>query len=130
MSDAPRLMVKYTEEIAPKLMEDLGLSNRMEVPTIEKIVLNMGIGEALDDKKAVGEAIDELGLISGQKPRVNRARKSIANFEGGDADRCSRSERIILRQVPLGGDPDVTSGDSARRPSTVTATTASERPSS
>lgn len=81
MSDAPRLMVKYTEEIAPKLMDDLGLSNRMEVPTIEKIVLNMGIGEALDDKKAVGEAIDELGLISGQKPRVNRARKSIANFK-------------------------------------------------
>jgi len=48
---------------------------------LEKIVLNMGIGEAIQDKKAVGQAVDELGLITGQKPRVNRARKSIANFK-------------------------------------------------
>ncbi len=74
-------MVKYSEEVKPKLMKDLGLSNSMEAPTLEKIVLNMGIGEALDDKKAVDEAVDELGLISGQKPRINRARKSIANFK-------------------------------------------------
>lgn len=81
MSDRPRLMTKYAEEIKPKLMADLGLTNPMEVPTLEKIVLNMGIGEAVNDKKAVEEAVDELGLISGQKPRVNRARKSIANFK-------------------------------------------------
>lgn len=81
MSDRPRLMTKYADEIKPQLMKDLGLSNPMEVPTLEKIVLNMGIGEALNDKKAVDEAVDELGLISGQKPRINRARKSIANFK-------------------------------------------------
>ena len=53
----------------------------MQVPTLEKIVLNMGLGEAVQNKKAVGEALDELGLITGQKPRVNKARKSIANFK-------------------------------------------------
>lgn len=81
MSEVPRLLAKYTDEIKPKLREELGMTNPMEVPTLEKIVLNMGIGEALDDKKAIDEAVDELGLISGQKPRINRARKSIANFK-------------------------------------------------
>jgi len=76
-----RLKVKYDEEISAQLKDELGLGNVMQVPTIDKIVLNMGIGEAISDKKAVGEALDELGLISGQKPRVNRARKSIANFK-------------------------------------------------
>ena len=77
----PRLKAKYTEEVAPQIKKDLALGNVMEVPVLDKIVLNMGIGEAIQDKKAVGEAIDELGLITGQKPRVNRARKSIANFK-------------------------------------------------
>ena len=77
----PRLKAKYTEEVAPQLKKDLNLENVMEVPVLDKIVLNMGIGEAIQDKKAVGQAIDELGLITGQKPRVNRARKSIANFK-------------------------------------------------
>ncbi len=81
MSETPRLMATYAEEVKPKLMAELGLSNPMEVPTLEKIVLNMGIDEAINDKKAVDEAIEELGLISGQKPRINRARKSIANFK-------------------------------------------------
>lgn len=81
MSSSPRLKLKYAEEIAPKLKEELGLENPMQVPTLEKIVLNMGLGEAIADKKAVDEALDEVGLISGQKPRVNRARKSIANFK-------------------------------------------------
>lgn len=77
----PRLKVQYNEEIHAKLMDQLGVSNPMQVPTLEKIVLNMGLGEAIADKKAVDEALDELGLIAGQKPRVNRARKSIANFK-------------------------------------------------
>ena len=77
----PRLKVKYNDEIAARLKEELGFDNVMQVPTINKIVLNMGLGEAIADKKAIGEALDELGLISGQKPRVNRARKSIANFK-------------------------------------------------
>lgn len=81
MSSVPRLKAKYNDEIAPKLQDDLGLPNPMQVPTLEKIVLNMGLGEAVQNKKAVGEALDELGLITGQKPRVNKARKSIANFK-------------------------------------------------
>lgn len=81
MSDRPRLLTKYVQEVKPKLKDQLGMTNPMEIPTLDKIVLNMGIGEALDDKKAVDEAMDELGLISGQKPRINRARKSIANFK-------------------------------------------------
>lgn len=81
MSEMPRLKAKFNEEIAPRLKTDLGIANVMQVPTISKIVLNMGLGEAISDKKAIDEALDELGLISGQKPRVNRARKSIANFK-------------------------------------------------
>lgn len=81
MSYQPRLKVKYRDEIAPKLKEDLELGNVMQVPTLEKIVLNMGLGEAINDKKAIDEALEELGLIAGQKPRINKARKSIANFK-------------------------------------------------
>ncbi len=81
MSYVPRLKVKYHEEIAPKLIAELGLENPMQAPTIEKIVLNMGVGEAVQDKKAVEEAAEELALITGQKPRINRARKSISNFK-------------------------------------------------
>jgi large subunit ribosomal protein L5 len=77
----PRLKTKYVEEVAPGLREDLGLDNIMEVPGLDKIVLNMGIGEAIQDKNAVEQAMDELSLITGQRPRVNRARKSIANFK-------------------------------------------------
>jgi len=77
----PRLQARYRDEIAPQLQKDLGLGNVMEIPVLDKIVLNMGIGEAIQDKKAVEQAVDELSLITGQKPRVNRARKSIANFK-------------------------------------------------
>ena len=81
MSEQPRLKTKYNAEIAPMLKEQLGLANVMQVPTLEKIVLNMGLGEAVNDKKAIDEALEELGLIAGQKPRVNKASKSIANFK-------------------------------------------------
>ncbi|MEE9533456.1 MAG: 50S ribosomal protein L5 [Acidimicrobiia bacterium] len=81
MSDTPRLKVKYEGEIAAQLKDELDLDNVMQIPTLHKIVLNMGLGEAVGDKKAIGEAIDELSLITGQKPRVNKARKSIANFK-------------------------------------------------
>ncbi len=81
MSTKPRLKARYDEEIHTRLREQLDLDNPMEVPTLDKIVLNMGLGEAVQNKKAIDEAIDELGLIAGQKPRVNKARKSIANFK-------------------------------------------------
>jgi len=78
---APRLKVRYAEELGPQLKESLGLDNVMEVPRLEKIVVNMGVGEAVQDKKAIDSAMDELSLITGQRARLNRSRKSIAGFK-------------------------------------------------
>ncbi len=77
----PRLKQKYRDEIAPALREQLGLSNVMQVPRFDKIVLNIGIGEAINDSKALDGAMSDLAAITGQKPRINRARKSIAAFK-------------------------------------------------
>jgi large subunit ribosomal protein L5 len=77
----PRLKIKYAEELAPKLAEQLGVTNPMEIPRLSKIVVNMGVGEAVTDKKQVDSAMEELALITGQKPKMNRSRKSIANFK-------------------------------------------------
>jgi len=76
-----RLNEVYKNEIAGKLKEDLGLANTMEVPRITKITLNMGVGEALGDKKVLEHAVAEMTLIAGQKPVVCLARKSIAGFK-------------------------------------------------
>jgi len=76
-----RLKEVYNKEIAPQLKTELGLANVMEVPRILKVTLNMGVGEALGDKKALENAVADLTLISGQKPVVNNARKSIAGFK-------------------------------------------------
>ncbi|MGH8911788.1 MAG: 50S ribosomal protein L5 [Acidimicrobiia bacterium] len=78
---APRLKEKYNTEIASQLKDELGLENVMQVPRLSKIVVNMGLGEANTDRKVIESATDELSLITGQKPRVNRARKSIAGFK-------------------------------------------------
>ena len=77
----PRLRTLYAEQIAPRLKDDLGLANVMEIPRLEKIVVNMGVGDAVQDKKSIDSAMDELTLITGQKPKLNRSRKSIANFK-------------------------------------------------
>ena len=76
-----RLKEVYKTDIAPKLKDELGLVNVMEVPRILKVTLNMGVGEALGDKKALENAVADLTLISGQKPVINNARKSIAGFK-------------------------------------------------
>jgi len=76
-----RLKEVYQKEIAPKLQKELGLDNVMEVPRITKVTLNMGVGEAIGDKKALENAVADLTLISGQKPVINNARKSIAGFK-------------------------------------------------
>jgi large subunit ribosomal protein L5 len=76
-----RLNEVYKTEIAPKLKEELGLENVMEIPRITKITLNMGVGEALADKKVLENAVADMTLISGQKPVITRARKSIAGFK-------------------------------------------------
>ncbi len=71
----------YKNEIAPKLKEELGLENVMEVPRITKITLNMGVGEALGDKKVLDNAVGDMEKIAGQKAVITKARKSIANFK-------------------------------------------------
>jgi len=75
------LKEKYKSEIAPQLKEELGLDNVMEVPRITKITLNMGVGEALGDKKVLENAVSDMTKISGQKPVVTKARRSIAGFK-------------------------------------------------
>ncbi|MBS7698186.1 MAG: 50S ribosomal protein L5 [Chelatococcus sp.] len=77
----PRLRKHYDEVIREKLVEEFGYKNRMQVPTIEKIVLNMGVGEAVNDSKKASVAAADLALIAGQKPVVTRARKAIATFK-------------------------------------------------
>ena len=77
----PRLKERYTEELQAALQEELGLGNVMQVPRLTKIVVNMGLGDALTDSKIVDGARQDLAIITGQAPRVNRARKSIANFK-------------------------------------------------
>jgi large subunit ribosomal protein L5 len=77
----PRLKEKYTTEVAPALKAGLNLDNPMQVPRMDKIVVNMGIGEGISEPKQIEAAMEELAIITGQKPRLNRARKSIANFK-------------------------------------------------
>ena len=76
-----RLKARYLEEIRPALMERFGYTSVMQAPKIEKIVLNMGVGDAKQDSKALEAAQEQLATIAGQKPNVRRARKSIANFK-------------------------------------------------
>ena len=77
----PRLKQRYLDEVAPALRAELGLANAMQIPKLEKFVLNVGLGEAINDSKALDGAMSDLAAITGQKPRVNRARKSIAAFK-------------------------------------------------
>ncbi|MFK7902798.1 MAG: 50S ribosomal protein L5 [Nitratireductor sp.] len=77
----PQLRTKYDEVIRPKLAADLGYKNPMQIPRIDKVVLNMGVGESTADSKKAGRAAEDLSLIAGQKAIVTRARKSIATFK-------------------------------------------------
>ena len=77
----PRLRKHYDEVVREQLTKEFGYKNRLEVPMIEKIVLNMGVGEAVNDTKKVTSAAGDLGLIAGQKPVVTRARKAISTFK-------------------------------------------------
>ncbi|MGH6817709.1 MAG: 50S ribosomal protein L5 [Methylovirgula sp.] len=77
----PRLKKYYTEVVRPQLTKEFGYKNQLEVPMIDKIVLNMGVGEAVNDTKKVTSAAADLALIAGQKPIITRARKAIATFK-------------------------------------------------
>jgi len=77
----PRLATHYQEKVRPALMEKFGYTSLMQAPRIEKIVLNMGVGDATQDAKLLDAAANELGQITGQRPAIRRAKKSIANFK-------------------------------------------------
>ena len=81
VKELPRLKQRYLTEIAPKLREELGIDNVMRTPRLDKIVVNVGLGEAINDSKALEGAMKDLATITGQKPKLNRARKSIATFK-------------------------------------------------
>jgi len=80
-AEPPRLRVRYSKEIVPALVKHFNYKNVMAVPKLEKIVINMGVGEAIANAKILDVAVDELGRISGQRPVITRAKKSIANFK-------------------------------------------------
>ena len=91
----PRMKVKYHDEIKAKLKEDLGLENVMQVPRMEKIVINIGVGEALVNSKNLESAVNDLTIIAGQKPVITKAKKSLASFKlrQGNAIGC----KVTLR---------------------------------
>src|SRR5919206_4266158 len=92
-----RLKERYRQELLPRLQQELGLSNPMQVPRLEKIVVNMGIGDALKDSRMLEAAVEDLTTITGQKPIVTKARKSIAGFK-------LREGSAIGAKVTLRGD--------------------------
>ncbi len=91
------LKERYQKEISPALMKALGLTNVMDIPRIKKVVVNIGLGEALDNPKALDAAVIDLTAIAGQKPVITKARKSIANFK-------LREGRAIGTAVTLRGE--------------------------
>jgi large subunit ribosomal protein L5 len=95
--ERPRLRAKFEKEVAPALLKELELKNVMAVPRVHKIVVNMGVGEATQNSKVLDPAVNELGQITGQKPVVTRAKKSIAAFK-------VREGQSIGAMVTLRGD--------------------------
>src|SRR6202051_1835907 len=95
--ERPRLRSKFEKEVAPALLKELELTNVMAVPRLHKIVVNMGVGEATQNAKVLDPAVNELGQITGQKPVVTRAKKSIAAFK-------VRQGQSIGAMVTLRGD--------------------------
>ncbi len=77
----PRLLEKYRNEIIPAMMQAFSIKNKMAVPRLDKIVVNMGVGEALQDVKLLEKSMDELAVITGQRPIIRRAKKAISNFK-------------------------------------------------
>jgi len=80
-ANAPRLKNRYKTQIAPALKTKFGYKNVMQIPTLTKVIVNMGVGEAARDSKLIEGAIRDLGTITGQKPQVTKAKKAIANFK-------------------------------------------------
>src|SRR5690606_34588539 len=76
-----RLRIRYKTEMLPALMKELNLENRMQAPRVEKVVVNMGLGEAITNNKIIDAAVQQIAALTGQKPVVTRSRKAIANFK-------------------------------------------------
>jgi len=95
----PRLKAQYDSVIRPKLTEQFGYTNRLQVPTLDKVVVNMGIGEAVNDRKKVDSAAEHLALIAGQRPVITKSRKSIATYKlrDGQAIGC----KVTLRKTRM-----------------------------
>jgi len=81
MTKMPRLRERYLKDCVPALMKEFNYRNRMQVPSLEKIVLNIGLGEAIANAKLIDASVDDLAVITGQRPVVTRAKKAIANFK-------------------------------------------------
>ena len=94
-----RLKMKYRDVIVPKLVEQFGYKNALEVPRIDKVVLNMGVGEAVNDTKKVASAAIDLALIAGQKPIVTRARRAISTFKV--RENMPIGAKVTLRQTRM-----------------------------
>ena len=81
MTEQPRLKKEYFEKIRPELMKELGIKNIMAVPKLEKIIINSGLGEAIKDSKIIDEMIEDISVITGQRPIRTKAKKAISNFK-------------------------------------------------
>src|SRR3982074_2658491 len=131
-----RLQDFYRETVVPRLRSDLKIENAMQVPRITKITINMGVGEAVADRKVMDAAVADLTKISGQKPLITKSRKAIASFKlraglAGGAKVTLRGtrmyeflDRLISIAMPRRGRASVTSAACRRAPSTARATTA------
>jgi large subunit ribosomal protein L5 len=93
----PRLKERFHQQVLPRLQQELGFSNPMQVPRVDKVVVNMGVGDALKDGRMLEAAVDDLTIITGQKPVITKARKSIAGFK-------LREGQAIGAKVTLRGD--------------------------
>ena len=96
---ATRIKEKYQSEVVPALQQKFGYKNIMQVPRLHKVVINMGLGDCKDNPKSLEQAVAELALISGQKPLVTKARKSIANFKVREG--MSVGAKVTLRGVRM-----------------------------
>ena len=97
VAEVPRLKTRYNEQVAAQLKEELGIENVMQIPKLDKIVINMGVGRATQQPSLLEKAVDELTLIAGQKPIVTKAQTSIAGFK-------LREGQAIGTKVTLRGD--------------------------
>ena len=95
--DIPRMKARFREEAGPRLQRELGYSNPMQVPRLDKVILNMGVGDAIKDGRMLEAAVDDLAVITGQKPVITKARKSVAGFK-------VREGMAIGAKVTLRGD--------------------------